>query len=127
MCWRHTGKHVGRERALGLGAGAAQGQCSDIEETGSWLSLPDIGECPAGTAVATDGCTWSATRVRSVRAGCIIKDRVLQDICAQELGHAPMLKSVAIFAAALETSDLAKGGCPDAPASSAGSSSWIVI
>mmetsp|Transcript_67748 Transcript_67748/g.175988 ORF Transcript_67748/g.175988 Transcript_67748/m.175988 type:complete len:436 (+) Transcript_67748:63-1370(+) len=129
VCWGHTGKHVGRESSLGLGGGAAQGQCSRNEETGSWISFPDVGECPAGAAVGTNGCTWIATPVRSVLAGCIIKHRGLQEMCAQERGHAPMLRSAAIFAAALETSDPAKGGCPDASASGPGSSisSWIVV
>mmetsp|Transcript_64390 Transcript_64390/g.181574 ORF Transcript_64390/g.181574 Transcript_64390/m.181574 type:complete len:434 (-) Transcript_64390:385-1686(-) len=129
VCYGHTGKHVGRESALGLGKGAAQGQCSANEEIGNWFSFPDVGECVPGAAVGTNGCTWRATPVRSVLAGCIIKDMGLQAMCALERGHAPMLKSAAIFAAALETSDPAKGGCPDASASGPGSSnsSWIVV
>jgi len=114
VCYGNTGKHVGRQSALGLGKGAVQGQCSVNDDVGNWLAFPGEGECADGASVGTGGCTWSATAVRTVSAGCIIKDRGLAASCAQDRGHAPMTKSSAIFEAALETADPAKGGCPDA-------------
>mmetsp|Transcript_122950 Transcript_122950/g.244619 ORF Transcript_122950/g.244619 Transcript_122950/m.244619 type:complete len:431 (-) Transcript_122950:177-1469(-) len=113
MCYGNTGKQVGRESALGASSHVAQGQCSQNLVTGSWYTFPDEGRCLPGTAVGTHGCTWSAMRVRTVHASCIIQDHGLKASCAAERGHAPMKTSAAIFEAALATSDITKGGCPD--------------
>eukprot|EP00927_Polykrikos_kofoidii_P029677 TRINITY_DN2562_c0_g1_i1.p1 TRINITY_DN2562_c0_g1~~TRINITY_DN2562_c0_g1_i1.p1 ORF type:complete len:404 (-),score=46.93 TRINITY_DN2562_c0_g1_i1:108-1319(-) len=114
VCFGHTGKHVGRESALGLGAGAVQGQCSPNTDVGSWFSFPTEGHCQEGATLGTDGCTWIAEVVRTVSAKCVYEDRGLKASCAEERGHAPMTKSANIFAAALATADPSKGGCPDA-------------
>jgi hypothetical protein len=113
VCFGSTGKQVGRESALGLGKGSVQGQCSPNNDVGSWFSFPAEGMCPAGTPLGTGGCTWSARVVRSVSTSCIIHDRGLGDSCRQERGHAPMLRSAAIFEAALSSADPSRGGCPD--------------
>lgn len=120
VCYGHTGRHVGREGALGVGDGGALGQCGPNVEVGSWYSFPGDGACPSGAAVGAGGCTWAAAAVRTVSAGCVMADRGLRASCARERGHAPMSQSAAIFAAALETDDPALGGCPDAgPAATA--------
>jgi len=112
ICYGSTGNRVGRESALGI-EGAVQGQCSPNHQVGSWYSIPAEGECAEGAAVGSDGCTWSAHSVRSVSAACILNERGLKASCAAERGHAPMLKSAAIFKAALASSDPARGGCKD--------------
>lgn len=114
LCNGHIGKHVGRESALGVGQNHAQGQCSVNDEVGSWYSFPADGHCPQGAEIGNGGCTWSARPIRSVHTKCILNDRGLKESCASERGHAPMLKSAAIFRAALETGDPAQGGCPEA-------------
>jgi len=113
LCFGSTGHQVGRESALGLGEGAVQGQCSSNEDVGSWFSLPGQGQCPLGAPVGTGGCTWAARALRTVSTACIMEERGLKAACARERGHAPMRRSAAIFRAALETADPAKGGCPD--------------
>lgn len=113
-CFGHTGKHVGRESALGLGSGALQGQCSLNDDVGSWFSFPAEGHCPEGYPLGTNGCTWIAEVVRTISAQCVYEERGLKASCAGERGHAPMTKSADIFAAAFATSDPSKGGCPDA-------------
>lgn len=113
ICYGSTGKHVGRQSALGLGEGGVQGQCSANDDVGSWYSFPAEGECQDGAPLGTRGCTWKATPVRSVSARCILRDRGLAESCNRERGHAPMAQSAAIFAAALDSADLDKGGCPD--------------
>eukprot|EP00929_Paragymnodinium_shiwhaense_P084946 TRINITY_DN45455_c0_g1_i1.p1 TRINITY_DN45455_c0_g1~~TRINITY_DN45455_c0_g1_i1.p1 ORF type:complete len:457 (-),score=63.17 TRINITY_DN45455_c0_g1_i1:281-1588(-) len=112
-CLGNTGKQVGRESAMGLGVGRLQGQCSPNEDVGSWYSFPAEGRCPQGAKIGTDGCTWAAAPVRTVNASCILSDRGLKQMCAQERGHAPLSRSAAIFEAALASADPAKGGCPD--------------
>lgn len=113
VCYGTTGKLVGRESAIGMGKGAYQGQCSLNDVVGSWYSIPAEGECAEGAPIGSDGCTWSGKALRSVGAGCILNERGLKQSCAVERGHAPMLKSAAIFRAALASSDPAMGGCPD--------------
>jgi len=113
-CYSGTARQVGRESALGMGEGALQGQCSKNADVGSWFSMPQEGECPEGATIGMDGCTWRAQALRTVSARCILEDRGLKASCEKERGHAPMLRSAAIFAAALETADESKGGCPDA-------------
>jgi len=113
-CFGSTGKLVGRESAMGLGKGHLQGQCSDNADVGSWFSMPAEGQCPDGVPIGQGGCTWSAKLLRTVSAKCILEDRGLKASCKRERGHAPMLRSAAIFRTALETSDPAQGGCPDA-------------
>jgi len=114
-----SGNLVGRQSALGLGIGDAMGQCSPNNDTGSWLSIPKTGKCPPGARVGDGGCTWTARPLRTVKASCIFSDRGLQKVCNEERGHAPLLRSAAIFEAALATSDPQKGGCPDAVAAEA--------
>lgn len=116
LCFGHTGKHVGREGPMGLG-GPVQGQCSENLELGSWFSFPAEGECQEGSLLGTDGCTWTAKSERTVTAKCILEDRGLKDVCAQERGHAPMTLAAEIFKAALASADPAQGGCPDVPTS----------
>eukprot|EP00927_Polykrikos_kofoidii_P029678 TRINITY_DN2562_c0_g2_i1.p1 TRINITY_DN2562_c0_g2~~TRINITY_DN2562_c0_g2_i1.p1 ORF type:complete len:427 (-),score=65.05 TRINITY_DN2562_c0_g2_i1:115-1395(-) len=113
-CFGHTGNHVGRESALGLGSGAVQGQCSLNDDVGSWFSFPAEGHCPEGTPLGTRGCTWIAEPIRTISAQCVYIERGLKASCAEELGHAPMTKSKDIFVAAFATSDPSRGGCPDA-------------
>lgn len=113
VCFGHTGKHVGREGALGFGDGDAQGQCSTNAQVGSWFSFPAEGECASGAALGTGDCTWKAQAGRTISAKCVLTERGLRASCAQERGHAPMLKSATIFAAALASADPSKGGCPD--------------
>mmetsp|Transcript_80086 Transcript_80086/g.194152 ORF Transcript_80086/g.194152 Transcript_80086/m.194152 type:complete len:448 (-) Transcript_80086:101-1444(-) len=113
-CYSGTGRRVGRESALGLGKGRVQGQCSDNADVGSWFSLPADGRCPDGAPIGQSGCTWTAQPLRTVSARCILEDRGLKASCARERGHAPMLRSAAIFRAALETADPSRGGCPNA-------------
>jgi len=113
-CYSGTGKQVGRESAMGLGEGHLQGQCSDNADVGSWFSMPAEGKCPEGAPLGRDGCTWTAKPLRTVSAKCIVEDRGLKAMCAQERGHAPMLQSTAIFRKALESADPSRGGCPDA-------------
>jgi len=112
FCYGSTGKQVGRESAMGMGKGARQGQCSANEELGSWYSFTSEGKCADGTSVGDAGCTWVATQIRTVSAQCIV-DRGIKQSCMEEQGHAPFVKSLAIFKAALSSSDPAKGGCPD--------------
>jgi len=112
-CYGSTAKQVGRESALGLGKGEVQGQCSANEDVGSWYSIPSDGRCAPGTAVGTDGCTWTAKLLRTVSSACIFNERGLKATCELERGHAPMLRSAAIFRAAMESADASKGGCPD--------------
>lgn len=126
MCYGSTGKHVGRESALGL-EGAAQGQCSANSVVGSWFAFPSEGHCPEGVPIGAGGCTWTATVARTVSARCIVRDRGLADSCARERGHAPMVKSAEIFRAALETSDPRLGGCPDAGSAAAPESQMLVV
>merc|ERR1711865_282084 len=128
-CFGSSGKQVGRESAVGLGKGSAsvQGQCTPNQDVGSWFSFPTEGLCPDGAQVGDMGCTWSAKPLRTVSAACILNDRGLKDSCANERGHAPLTKSAAIFKAALESSDPAKGGCPDAPTVDATSTSILVV
>lgn len=115
VCYGNTGKKVGRESSLGLGAGHLQGQCSANTDVGSWYSFPAEGQCKDGEAISTNGCTWGdAKRVRTVTASCILQDRGLLKACAAEMGHAPFLRSTAIFEAALASNDPSRGGCPDA-------------
>mmetsp|Transcript_50039 Transcript_50039/g.126119 ORF Transcript_50039/g.126119 Transcript_50039/m.126119 type:complete len:436 (-) Transcript_50039:265-1572(-) len=114
VCYGNTDKHVGRESALGLGEGAVQGQCSANHDVGSWYAFPAEGHCPDGASIGTGGCTWIATPIRTVSAGCILKDRGLAEACSRDRGHAPMTNSTSIFEAALDSADPSKGGCPDA-------------
>lgn len=111
------GKEVGRESALGSGSGRLQGQCSPNWDVGSWFSFPADGQCAPGQPVGSGGCTWAAAApVRTVTAACILQDRGLLKSCAREFGHPPFRRSIAIFKAALASSDPARGGCPDAAA-----------
>jgi len=112
-CYGNTGKQVGRESAIGLGTGPVQGQCSPNDDVGSWFAFPSEGSCPPNAAIGTGGCTWTAKPERTVSAACILHDRGLKQVCAEEIGHAPMIKAATIFRLALESSDPAKGGCPD--------------
>eukprot|EP00929_Paragymnodinium_shiwhaense_P059797 TRINITY_DN29923_c0_g1_i1.p1 TRINITY_DN29923_c0_g1~~TRINITY_DN29923_c0_g1_i1.p1 ORF type:complete len:457 (+),score=66.32 TRINITY_DN29923_c0_g1_i1:92-1372(+) len=112
-CLGNTGKQVGRESSEGLGRGAVQGQCTPNEDVGSWFSFPAEGECAPGAPVGHNGCTWSAVPVRTVSSACILNDRGLKKVCEEEYGHAPLLRSAAIFRAALASADPAEGGCPD--------------
>lgn len=127
VCFGSTGKQVGRESALGLGQGSMQGQCSPNDDVGTWFSFPAEGMCPDGMPLGTDGCTWRARAVRSVSTACIIRDRGLGDSCREERGHAPMLKSAAIFEAALKSADPAKGGCPDVHAEARYKDELVII
>eukprot|EP00929_Paragymnodinium_shiwhaense_P057846 TRINITY_DN28974_c0_g1_i1.p1 TRINITY_DN28974_c0_g1~~TRINITY_DN28974_c0_g1_i1.p1 ORF type:complete len:430 (-),score=59.69 TRINITY_DN28974_c0_g1_i1:498-1787(-) len=113
ICMGNTGKQIGRQSAEGLGEGPVQGQCSPNNDTGSWFSFPEEGQCAPGAKVGDDGCTWRATPLRTVSAACVLHGRGLQQACEQERGHAPLLRSAAIFEAALASADPAKGGCPD--------------
>jgi len=113
-CYSGTRGQVGRESALGLGRGRLQGQCSGNADVGSWFSMPAEGRCPDGAPLGREGCTWSARPLRTVSARCVVQDRGLKAMCAKERGHAPMLRSAAIFRAALASADASRGGCPDA-------------
>jgi len=124
-CYGMTGKHVGRQSALGLGKGSVQGQCSPNDDVGSWFAFPAEGSCPPNASIGTGGCTWTAKPQRTVSAACILNERGLKKSCAKEYGHAPMTKSASIFRLALESSDPAKGGCPDVTAASY--SDYIVV
>mmetsp|Transcript_77635 Transcript_77635/g.150002 ORF Transcript_77635/g.150002 Transcript_77635/m.150002 type:complete len:448 (+) Transcript_77635:63-1406(+) len=113
FCYGGTGIQVGRESALGLGKGALQGQCSPNHDVGNWLSFPQAGQCPKGTPLGINGCTWRAHWVRAVNTSCILHNRGLAKTCEEEYGHAPFLKSAAVFEKALASPDPVKGGCPD--------------
>jgi len=113
-CFGHSGKHVGRQGALGPGGGMG-GQCSANSDIGSVFSFPTEGRCPEGAQLGSGGCTWKAYVARTVSYKCLFEDRELKYACGRERGHAPMARSAAIIQAALASADPARGGCPDAP------------
>jgi len=110
-------KHVGRRSSQMSGGGPVMGQCSPNNDVGSQYSFPSESQCPDGILPGqpdSNGCAWAARAVRTVQASCVMEERDLLAVCAEEFGHAPFLKSAAVWKAAFETSDPSKGGCPDA-------------
>lgn len=81
-------------------------QCGSNEATGSWYSLPARGRCAEGSEIGEDGCTWKATRKRSVSGKCV-RDRGLIAKCKDKAA------ATAILINALASSESQQGGCPD--------------
>jgi hypothetical protein len=105
---------VGHEAALAMGYPIA-GQCETNDLTGEWYSLPKGGECK-GSATPGDGtCTWRATHVKTVDAGCMLDEQhgFAQSCVAEK--RAPFAQTARIFTSAFASDEPSKGGCPPLP------------
>ena len=112
-CIGANNKLVGHEAAQGLGAPMA-GQCEVNPLTGEWWSLPAAGRCSNTSLPGENGCTWRATRVKTIDSKCLFTERGFADLCRQE-ARAPFAKASAAFRAAFLSSDPTNGGCPALP------------
>jgi len=100
---------VGHEATLGMGADG--GQCVLPNAlTGEWFSLPEPGRCAAGVTPDGKACTWTATRVKTIDAQCLLKHAYIA--ACQADGRAPFRRAKDKFVQAFASDDQAEGGCP---------------
>eukprot|EP01060_Flectonema_neradi_P010338 TRINITY_DN17435_c0_g1_i2.p1 TRINITY_DN17435_c0_g1~~TRINITY_DN17435_c0_g1_i2.p1 ORF type:complete len:399 (+),score=83.38 TRINITY_DN17435_c0_g1_i2:563-1759(+) len=97
---------IGREASEGLGP-VQSGQCSDNTETGSWLSLPEKGECQGSDTPASGKCTWKINkRIKTIDGKCML-GRGLVDACKVDQ-RLPFPTASKIFYSSFDDQD----GCP---------------
>jgi len=105
---------VGRESAYGVKEKC--GQCTNNSDTGSWYSLPTLGQCnsttqPLGPNATLGHCSWRMLeKKKTIDGKCLLTTNNMLGVCIKERNY-PFAQSSAILLQSFESSDPSKGGC----------------
>ena len=100
---------MGREAAFGLSLDA-NGQCTNNSATGSWFSLPQLGECASPFDVVGRDCTWRADKlIKTINASCLLTTQHFLSFCDSSM---PLTAAADALTVAFASDVLADGGCP---------------
>lgn len=120
--------HVGHEAAYYIGLPSAlDRQCRSNPVMGEWFSLPVDGECKDGAKPGDGSCSWrKAARVKTILGECLFHGHEFRNTCAKDDSRVPFTAACSMFAAAFDSEDPSKGGCPALPGPTSSEMAFVV-